>query len=518
MKRKYTKRSEYWNKNVSKAASPAAPVDTQEARLVISKEIGTLGLNSIQLFTNFLQNYELRFPECIRTYKEMGYDPDVATALDATYTFVDRAFFDFTINYNTKSAKSKKAAKFVDYSLRNMEAPLRQYIRSLLSYKQFGFALAEKVYQQDTNPSSPYYGYYRLQKLAARPQDTLDITNPFVFSDDGREILSINQNIVKSLNSRFFSPQSSGVKNIPMSKIILVGNNITEGNPLGESPLAAVYRSWREKSLIQEYEVVGVSKDLGGMPVLKVPSTILNRAALDPGGEEAQSLLILQQNIANLHAGEQQYMVMPSDLYENTSMQQYELTFQGVEGNGKQFDTNALIKQRQLDIFNRFGAGVLIMGNEGGSYSLSDNKQTLLSHYIERDVNIIIEMINTQIIPQLLRINGFSLDDADIPKFASQDIGDPDVDTNSSAIQRVVAAGAIPLTPEIFNEFFEMLNMKYRLPEDVVSDPVKFKEFCDTYLPKSTTRSGDGMAQGTSGNGTSTSVSSVDTSVSNLAN
>lgn len=517
-KRKYVKKSEYWNKGSTEKVALSPPkTAAQEKSLLLSPEIGTIGLNSIKAFTNFMQPYETRFPENIRTYKEMGEDPDVATALDATYIFVDRAFFDFEIKYNVKSAKSRKAAKFIDYMLRNMNSPLRQYVRSLLTYKQFGFAFAEKVFELDEDPKSPYFGYYRLSKLAFRPQDTLDFAEPFTYSADGRTILSVNQNISAVMVSPGSSPSLLGRKEIPMGKVLFVGTNITENNPLGVSPLLAVYRSWREKSLIQEYEVVGVSKDLGGMPVLMVPSEILNRASLNPSGDEAQSLRVLQANIANLHAGEQSYMVLPSDVYEGTVMRQYDLAFQGVQGSGKQFDTQELIKQRKLDIYNRFGAGVLIMGDDGGSYSLSDNKQTLLSHFIERDVDIITEAINSQVIPQALRLNGIYLSDEDMPKFVSNDIGDPNIETNAKAIQQLVAAGAIPLTPEVINEFFEMCGMSYRIPDDVMASPEKFSAFMEQYMPDKTSRSGDGLAAG-AGNGTSSTPSATDSSAANLSN
>ena len=518
-KRKYTKKSEYWNKgSVNKATLSPTKTADQEKRLLLSPEIGTIGLNSIKAFTNFMQPYETRFPESIRTYKEMGEDPDVATALDATYIFVDRAFFDFEIKYNVKSAKSRKAAKFVDFALRNMNAPLRQYVRSLLTYKQFGFAFAEKVFELDDDPKSPYFGYYRITKLAFRPQDTIDLSQPFTYSADGRSILTVNQNITGSMVTPGTNVNLLGRKEIPMDKVIYVGSNITENNPLGVSPLLAVYRSWREKSLIQEFEVVGVSKDLGGMPVLMVPSDILNRASLNPMGDEAQSLRVLQANIANLHAGEQSYMVLPSDVYEGTVMRQYDLVFQGVAGTGKQFDTQALIKQRKLDIYNRFGAGVLIMGDgDGGSYSLSDNKQTLLSHFIERDVDIITEALNTQLIPQMLRLNGIFLSEEDMPKFVSDDIGDPNIETNAKAIQQLVAAGAIALTPEVMNEFYAMCGMDYRIPDEIVADPTKFQDFLDKYMPDKTSRSGDGLAAG-SGNGTSSSPSATDSSAANLSN
>lgn len=266
MTRKYTKKSDYWDKkSVNKGVTPASK---QEASLMMSPEIGTVGLNSIRCFARFLEPFDLAYPESLRTYREMGCDADVATALDASYTFLDRAFFDFQIKCNQQSPKSRKAAKFVDYCLRNMEKPLRTYLRSLFNYKQYGFAVAEKVYETDEDPKSPYFGSYRLSKIAVRPQYTLDLNNPFIFSGDGREVVSVKQNIVGAMfNDGVYDNQILGMKYIPVEKTVIVGHDISESRPMGESPLKAIYRDWKEKCLIREYEVIGVSKDLGGRQI-----------------------------------------------------------------------------------------------------------------------------------------------------------------------------------------------------------------------------------------------------------
>ena len=154
---------------------------------------------------------------------------------------------------------------------------------------------------------------------------------------------------------------------------------------------------------------------------------------------------------------------------------------------------------------------------DAGSFALSDNKQTLLSHFIERDVDLIVEAINTQVIPQALRLNGIYLSEEDMPYFVSGDIGDPDIEVNAKAIQQIVAAGAVPLTPEVVNEFLERMGFKYRIPDEIVADPAKFKQFVLDFFPEKSSRAGDGMATGT-GNGTSTSVSATDTSAANLSN
>ncbi len=254
------------------------------------------------------------------------------------------------------------------------------------------------------------------------------------------------------------------------------------------------------------------------MPVLEVPADILNRAAENPGGDEDLSIQTLKENMANMHAGEQAYMILPSDPHEQSQSKQYSISFKGIEGSGKQFDTSALKEERKKSIYDRFGAGFLIMGNtESGSYSLSDNKQTLHSQFIERDVKLFSEVINKDLIPQLLALNGMKLSDKDMPVFLPGDVGDPDVEGNSKMIQRVVATGSIPLTPEVMNEFMRMCGITYRIPDEIVSNPEKFKEFRDLYIPNSTSRSGDGIAAG-SGNGTSTSVASGDNSNLNTEN
>ena len=62
-----------------------------------------------------------------------------------------------------------------------------------------------------------------------------------------------------------------------------------------------------------------------------------------------------------------------------------------------------------------------------------------------------------------------------------------------------------------------MCGMDYRIPDEIVADPTKFKDFIETYMPDKTSRSGDGLAAG-SGNGTSSSPSAIDSSAANLSN
>lgn len=522
-KRKYTKNSPYWD-NISKKSqqgdvSKAGNTDQVTSRLKLG-EIGTTALHTINIYANFIKDYETTWPRCIDTFEEMSLDQDVATALRANSLFVERAFDDFDVTFNKGSAKSEEAAKFVKWCLKNMEGQtLKQAIREALTYKVHGFSVLEKVYTKITE--GEYIGRYKVKKLASRPQTTLRKNRPFKYSEDGRDVLGVYQNIP---NASSFSGGSVvplvGEIYIPRNKYLLFGEQITDTNPMGKSPLASLHRPWREKTLIAEYEIVGVAKDMGGMPVLEVPAEILNRANDDPNSDEAMSIEALKSQMANLHAGEQSFMIIPSDVQESgNGVKQYGIKFLGIEGSGKQFDTLALKNERKKDIYDGFGAGFLIMGTgDGGSYNLSDNKQTLHSHFVEHDVKGCADVINKDFIPQLLALNGIYLSDEDMPVFVPGDVGDPDIEANSKMIQRIVAVGAIPLTPEVMNEFLTMCGVKYQIPDEVLTDDTKLEAFMAKFMPAASSRSGDGLAQGTNGNGTSTSAATTDTSSLNTEN
>lgn len=272
-KRKYTKKSPYWNKTdtpvknkeISSKIEKVGNTNMKTSRLQLS-EIGTSALTTIKAFSAFTRPIELKYPENIRTYNEMEEDVDVSEALEANYTFVDRAFVDFKVDYNKKSTKSREAAKFVDWCLRNMDGQtLRQAMRSAASMKKYGFSILEKVFTK-INDGSEYDGYIKIKKLSYRPPETLDSAKPFIFSEDGRDVLGITQNITNRVSYGYVSNEylSLGKREIPRNKFLLFNYNGSESNPMGVSPLNSIYTSWKEKVLLCEYEVIGVSKDMGG--------------------------------------------------------------------------------------------------------------------------------------------------------------------------------------------------------------------------------------------------------------
>ncbi|QXL90316.1 hypothetical protein [Salmonella phage NINP13076] len=469
---------------------------------------------------------ELRWPFFLATVEAMKQDHTVSTALDTKYVFVTKAFNDFKVLYNRDSKESKEAAEFVEYALKNLanQQTLRDIARSAATFNEYGFSIFEKIYRTEAAPSK-YAGYITIDKIAFRPQSSLSRSKPWVFDEDGRTLKGIYQSkmafanfqnglmqISNNLSLATRLTSSADEVFIPMNKLMVMSLGGTESNPAGVSPLVGCYRAFREKILIENLETIGASKDLGGIIELKIPSQILNKAAMDPRSPESEMVQGLMADAANAHAGEQAYFILPSDMNAQGG-EQYKMSLKGIDGAGKQYSTQELVNSRKKAILDRFGAGFINLGNDGqGSYNLSESKQSIHGHFVQRDIDIIVESFNKNLIPQLLALNDIRLSDEDMPRLKPGLIQEVDMEGFSKFVQRIGAVGYLPKTPTVINKILDVGGFDEELPEDMDIDELL------KILGQDTSRSGDGMTAGSSGNGTGKISATRDNSISNLEN
>lgn len=476
-------------------------------------ETGTLSLGRMQSEVRRMMPQELKWPHIIPTIEAMKQDATVSTALDLKYLFVEKAFTSFSMLYNKDSQQSKDAADFIEYCFKNMEGQtLRQVARNAATFNEYGFSVAEKVYTQVV--AGEYAGKFKLKKIAFRPQASLDPVSPFTFSADGNSLISVNQCGGSSILPMgwMISGALPGMSSnsIPNKKCLLFSYGSTDSNPEGISPLAGCYKAFREKILIENLEVIGVTKDFGGILELRIPSTILQKAAINPNGPDAEFVQGLMTDAANAHTGDQSYFMLPSDTNANGG-KQYEMTLKGVDGGGKQYNSSDLITARKKSILDRLGAGFINLGNDGqGSYNLSESKQTIHSHFVQRDIDIIQEALNTDLIPQLLALNGIYLSDNDMPTIKAGLISDVDKDEFSKYVQRIASVGFLPKVPAVINQILKVGGIDFRVPEDATPEELS------AIMSEDTSRAGDGLSK--PGNGTSDSAATQDNSVANMEN
>ena len=233
---------------------------------------GYANMKNISDFVDQEQVSALRWPKSLSTYDRMFYDHDVKLGYYLSQIFVEKAFNEPDVTFNKASEKSKEAAEFVKWNLLNMKHTLQEAIRNAYTCKKYGFSLLVKNYEPITSGKFAGKYPYKISKLSPRAQKSLNGSDPFLI--DGKGDVAYARQDLRSLTNTYnlFKPDldkygGKSYVDIPRNKFMLFSYDSTNGNPLGCSVLTSVYKPWREKVLIADYQTIGTSKDLGGKKV-----------------------------------------------------------------------------------------------------------------------------------------------------------------------------------------------------------------------------------------------------------
>ena len=482
-------------KAIEKAVSPL----DQPERFRMG-ELGSLGIRHFGGVTQDELKAELNWPRSINTFRDMSYH----SAVNAPLTLFENIISKATWTYKPPSEateEEKEQAKIINQMMQDMEQPWSEFIRDVLSSNVFGFSVHEKVFRKRYKANGSLYddGVIGWKKLPIRVQESI---SKFIFSEDGNEIIGVQQNLsaINDIYNRFSS--RGNLINIPRSKFLLFRTGKHRGDPFGKSPLRDAYLAWRFLTALEELEATGVAKDLNGLPVLYLPAQYLATDA----PPEVQAIRLYYENVMrNLQMNEQSAVILPQVIDSESRTPMFKLDLLSVDGK-KNFDISKIKEYYKNLIFTSLFADVLQMGQTAtGSFALGSIKNSLSGAYAERLIANIAEVLQNDLIKQTYILNGWN--ESRIGTFDYDGIEPADLDTFSSAIMRMGASGYVPKTLEVINAVLSNLGID-ALPEDTVLEDI---------LPESKSRSGDGAAAGT-GNGTSSSVASQDNSIANMSN
>lgn len=468
-----------------------------------TSEAGFIGLPLFNGVSNAEQKRELNFPNSINIYKQMSYH----SVVNSFITLVDNIISKATWKVNppkdaTEDEKNK--CSLVHSMLHDMEGSWGEFISDVLSINQYGFALHEKVYRRrlKSNGSDFDDGIWGWRKLPIRAQESIE---KFIFSENGNEVIGVRQN-VSALSDPYgrYSNLGSLQKNLPMSKVLLFRAGKHRGDPYGCSPLRDAYLAWRFLTTLEDLEAVGVSKDLNGVPLLKIPADYLQPAS-SASPEQLAARAYYENSLRNMNMNQQTSILLPSDVNPETKTPLFDLQLISAAGN-KSFDLNKIKEYYKNMMLTSLFSDVLMMGQSTvGSFALGSIKNSLSASFAHATLKRICDVLNKDLIKQTYEINGW-----DVSRRGTLDFDnlDPiDLDTLSKAIQRIGAVGFLPKNHEVVNRALASIGVD-ELAEDADLDEL---------LGDNVSRSGDGMAQGM-GNGTSSSVATGDNSSLNTEN
>lgn len=478
----------------------------EESNIVPSRlklgEYGSVGLKQINGRIIEESRKELRFPESMKTFRLMANDATISSALSLFEMMTERVEWDVDTGTNP-SPEMEAKAKFLKECMYDMEHSWGEFIREVTSIYTYGFSVHEKVYRKRRRSAGSKYddGKIGLRKLPVRAQDTL---SKWVFSDDGRSLLGVEQDLSLIENGMRYVNLGKTSVFIPRKKFLLFRTNTKRDNPEGKSPLVSTYFAWKFRTTIEEQEANGIVRELTGLPLLKMPPRYMSEDASD---SEKQVYAYYQNVIRNIQNNEQGGLIIPQAFDPDSRQPLFDFSLMTVQGS-KMYDTDAVIRRYDTKILTSLLADILRMGQDSvGSYALASEKSSIMRVAIEARLREVADVLNNDLVPQLFALNGYAPDE-ELPKIVHTDVDAINLDEFSKAVQRIFSVGAIEFDRPVANRIRQSLGVDIK-PEN---DPIDQET-----LPGFSSRSGDGLK--TPGEGTSDSVmGGDDPSASNMEN
>lgn len=421
-------------------------------------EIGRIGQKRYggTFYEEFLR--ELRGKKGIETYREMAENDDtIGAILFAVEMLIRQA--SWNVEPGGDTPKDKEAAEFVEQCMHDMQDTWTDTISEILSFLTYGWSFHEIVYKRrmgktrDQKTRSKYNdGLIGWRKLPIRAQETLYQWE----YDDEDNLIAMTQ----------LPPPNYGLITIPMDKAMLFRTKSRKGNPEGRSILRNAYRSWYFKRRIQEYEGIGIERDLAGLPVFTAPEDIAIWDEDDPDMVKLRTGM--EAMVQKIRVDELAGIVKPHGF-------EFELLN---SGGSKQFDTNAIIQRYDTGMAMTVLADFIFLGHQQvGSFALSSDKTELFSMAIGAYLDIICETFNSQGIPQLIDVNGSHFDGiTDYPKLAHGDIENADIQKLAAYIKDMTGVGILVPDDGLEDYVREAAGLPERTSDTRVIDDKRMKQ------------------------------------------
>jgi hypothetical protein len=495
-----------------KAKAVDSTASNQDAGTAVPRiklgETGFLGLRTSNHRILEETQQAFRYPAFIKTVNEMRNNPTVGSAMNVYRMMISR------VKWNVQAPKGAddkmlKRTEIVRSMMNDMDGSWSSFIESVIPYLEYGFAINEIVLRRRLKKNGSKFndGLVGIKKLAPRSQETI---RGWVFSDTGADLIKVEQSLQHIENAYRFVKQTNerGLIEIDREKFLLFSASATKGNPEGNSIYKNIYLAFKQLTLLQEQELIGVAKDIQGILKIAIPPRYL---AVDASPEDKAAVAAFQQIIDNYNAGTQRGLLVPNMFDPESKLPLFTYDLMESKGSAK-YDTESIIKRLQGDILSALSVDILKLGAEGsGSFSLAESKSSVLALAIDYRLREIAEVLNSHLMRLLFEMNGW--DTAELPTFVYSDIEEVSLEEFSKAVQRIFSTSAIEVDRAVMNRIREVMGVPLK-PDDEEVD----KENLPAILTGQSTGAGAGMEVGTTGEGTAKKPGGKDKSAQNANN
>lgn len=381
----------------------------------------------IENTVNSLAREELALPRAFETYRRMLNDEVIGGGMNLTKSLINKREFKIETPKNA-SAREYALINALNNSLNNLEGMNKvQFLNYILSMLDYGLSMFETVFKRDESGFSVYNTFSPIHPINVQK---------YVYKKNTLDHLMLNS----ADNDGLIVQESTNQKEIRGEKVLMFKLNADLDNPLGQSMLARCYKPWKARSIAEEYELIGVAKNLSGVLKVTAPSEYISAYYSDPSSDNALYIENLLEQAELLHSGKSPYAFIASDTTDN-GVKMFDIATIGGEGN-QPINVNEIIGRYEANILNTLYANIITLGQSGGgSFALADSKTNLLTLVIDGVCNTISESFK-EVVKIAYALNNIT-PASEYPTLKWGNVENIDFDVFSRGLQRLVKDGIV---------------------------------------------------------------------------
>lgn len=435
-----------WDEDGEVVPQRVAPMD----------ELGVTGLKRVSGYIDEEFLPALRGRKAVRVYREMSSNDSMVGALLFSIDKLIREV-EWKVLPPEQTEEGVLAQEFLESCMDDMSHSWDDFIGEVLSMLAYGWSWHEIVYKRRLGPwqkdpkrrSKHEDGLIGWRKMPIRAQETL---MRWSFDESGGVRAMVQM-----------APPRYATTVIPIEKSVLFRTSIAKGNPEGQSLLRTAYRAWYFKKRLEEFEAIGVERDLAGMPVGRVPADYLTA---QKGTPQSKTVDAFRKMVRGVRRDENEGLVLPTQYDPDTKQPLFDFELMS-SGGSRQFDTNSIIQRYEQRILMSVLADFILVGHEQtGSYSLHTDKTGIFRAALNAITKAIADTLNRYAVPRLFAVNGWKLDQ--LPRFEPTNVDPPDLAQLAAFISSTAGAGMqwFP-DPELEKYVREIARLPEMTDEDV---------------------------------------------------
>jgi hypothetical protein len=393
------------------------------------RSLGSSGLNRFGGIVMDEYLPQLAGQRAAKVYKEMLDNDPTIFVMDLMMDRLIRSV-PFYAKPASLNWRDQEAAQFLESCMFDMESPWTDFVSEAASCHWYGFHLAEKVYKRrcgnDEDPSrfsKHADGRVGWRDLAGRAQETIWRWH-FDRAGYWRGCVQVS------------APDFAPI-DLWKPKLLLFRAKVHKQNPEGRATLRGAYRPWYFKQKIENFEAIGVERDLVGLPKFKVPIQFMQNNAT-----VAQKSIYgeVKDMVTRLRINQQAGIVLPSTTDRNgKELFDFELV---KSGGPKSFDTDKIINRYDTQMARVSMMDFLMLGtgaSSTGSWSMHSDKTRLFCQALETLLDSICQVLNNDAVPSLFRYNQFEI--GKLPEICHGKVSKQDLKELGEFIKALAAAG-----------------------------------------------------------------------------